>query len=34
MKSVDKRYKNALDRAVGSRFDGRDASRLFQSRPL
>ena len=25
MKSVDKRYKNALDRVVGSRSDGRDA---------
>ena len=34
MKYVDKRYKNALDRIVGSRSDGRDASRPIISKPL
>ena len=34
MKSFDKRYSNALDRAVGSRSDGRDLSWPIKSRPL
>ena len=34
MKSFDKRDRNALDRAVGSRSDGRDASQPIKSQPL
>ena len=34
MKSFDKRYKNALNCAVGSRSDDRDAPRAIKSRPL
>ena len=34
MQSFDKRYKNTLDHAVGSRSDGRDVSRPIKSRPL
>ena len=34
MQSFDERNKNALDRAVGLRSDGRDASRPIKSPPL
>ena len=34
MQSFDERNKNALDRAIGLRADGRDALRSIKSPPL